>query len=52
MRKYFIPLMLLLAFATGLRAQSAQQRLASLSDADYDGYDIVTLFDSTRVVME
>ncbi len=52
MRKYFITLVLLLAFATGLRAQSVQQQLSAVSDADYAGYDIVTLFDSTRVVME
>ncbi|MCR4965990.1 MAG: DUF3857 and transglutaminase domain-containing protein [Bacteroidales bacterium] len=33
-------------------AQSAETRLATVQDGEYDGYDIVTVFDSTSVMME
>ncbi|MBO7586761.1 MAG: DUF3857 domain-containing protein [Bacteroidales bacterium] len=52
MRKGFLAFVLLWAVALGLRAQTPQQMLAALPEGQYDGYDIVTLFDSTRVVME
>lgn len=35
-----------------LRAQNSQAKLAALTDSLYKGYDVVTLFDSTSVLME
>ncbi len=52
MKRLFLSLLILCLIATSLLAQSSQQRLAAVQDSLYAGYDRVTVFDSTRVMME
>ncbi|MBR6334112.1 MAG: hypothetical protein IKR77_06975, partial [Bacteroidales bacterium] len=50
--KHFCLLMILMAVALCGFAQPAADRLAQVKDKDFQAYDMVTVFDSTSVMME
>lgn len=51
MQKIYFVFLFLLALGWA-QAQPPQQKTNAIDDSQYDGYDRITLFDSTRVVME
>lgn len=52
MKKKILVSLILCLFAFLLRAQDSRQRLDAVSESLYAGYDMVAVFDSTKVVME